>query len=125
MTPDAAARTCPDCDEPVPFTFHDTAGVGAWKQGDGFNTTPDTAHYVCFPCGKAWKQRLSGPLTPDIVGDLAFFSCRLPECGAKLTVTRESAVPTGIELTCAAGHVYAVRATGEGGLILEALTRRV
>lgn len=109
---------CPDCDEMMPFTFMDTAGVGAWKLGDGFNTTPDTAHYVCFPCGKTWKQRLDGPLTPDMVGDIAFFSCAQPECGATLTVTQESATPTEIELACAQGHRYAVRPTDEGGLTL-------
>lgn len=113
-----ASRTCPDCDEPVPFAFHDTSGVGAWKLGDGFNTTPDTAHYVCFPCGKAWKQRLTGPLTPDIVGDLAFFSCRVAGCGAPLAITRESATPTDIELRCGQGHAYTVQSTDDGGLIL-------
>ena len=110
--------TCPDCDEPLPFAFSDTAGVGAWKRGDGFNTTPDTAHYVCFPCAKAWKQRLSGPLTPDIVGDLAFFTCRQADCGERLTVTKESLVPTAVELACPRGHVYAVVATDEPGLTL-------
>src|SRR6185295_10480656 len=114
----APPRTCPDCDEPVPFAFYDTSGVGAWKRGDGFNTTPDSAHYVCFPCGKAWKQRADGPLTPDIVGDLAFFSCRVANCGATLTVIRESAAPTEIELACSKGHAYAVGSTEDGGLIL-------
>jgi hypothetical protein len=110
--------TCPDCDEPLPFAFSDTAGVGAWKRGDGFNTTPDTAHYVCFPCAKAWKQRLSGPLTPDIVGDLAFFTCRVSTCGERLAVTRESRVPTEVELACPHAHAYMVVATEERGLIL-------
>src|SRR5678816_4336673 len=36
---------CPDCGDPLAYTFTDTAGVGAWKLGDGFNTTPDTRHY--------------------------------------------------------------------------------
>ena len=109
---------CPDCDEPVIYAFHDTSGVGAWKRGDGFNTTPDSAHYICFPCHKAWKQRLSGPLTPDIVGDLAFFSCRQSDCGLPLTVTHESAEPTAIELACAKGHAYRVGAVEGGGLTL-------
>ena len=111
---------CPDCDEPLPFTFSDTGGVGAWKRGDGFNTTLDTAHYVCFPCRKTWKQRLSGPLTPDIIGDIAFFTCRQPDCGERLNVTKESLVPTEVELACPRGHEYGVVTTEEAGLILEA-----
>ncbi|MEO8070210.1 MAG: hypothetical protein ABI652_02325 [Acidobacteriota bacterium] len=118
MSSETLARTCPDCDEPIPFTFWDTAGVGAWKLGDGFPTTPDTRHFVCFPCGKAWKQRLSGPLTQDIIGEIAFFSCRAPACGAALVVTRESETPTEVELACGQGHHYVVRATDDGGLIL-------
>jgi len=109
---------CPDCDEPLVFAFCDTAGVGAWKQGEGFNTTMDTSHYLCFPCAKAWKRRLDGPFTPDIVGDLAFFSCRLADCGAPLTVTRASARTTEIELTCGHGHRFGVRAPDYGGLEL-------
>ena len=109
---------CPDCGDPLIYTFTDTAGVGAWKQGDGFNTTPDTLHYVCFSCAKCWKQRLSGPLTPDIVGDIAFFTCRESECGGRLRVTRESAEPTEVELTCEKGHRYGVRALDAGGLTL-------
>ena len=109
---------CPDCDEPMPYAFHDTAGVGAWKLGDGFNTTPDTAHYVCFPCAKAWKQRLDGPFTQDIIGDLAFFTCKLTECGERLQVTCESIVPTEIELACVRGHRFTVRATEDGSLTL-------
>lgn len=106
--------TCPDCDEPIILAFHDTAGVGAWKQGDGFNTTPDTAHYLCFPCGRAWKQRLNGPLTPDVLGDLAFFCCREQDCGAQLVVTHESVVVTDVELACPNGHAFRVaRGAGE------------
>src|SRR5262245_14444339 len=71
----AGGLTCPDCDEPLVFTFRDTSGVGAHKRGDNFNTIPDTDHFICFSCASAWKQRLSGNLTPDIVGDLAFFVC--------------------------------------------------
>jgi hypothetical protein len=112
------AATCPDCDDPTPFAFMDTSGVGAWKLGDGFNTTPDTAHYVCFACAKAWKQRLSGPLTPDIVGDLAFFTCRRSGCDQALAVTRESAVPTDIELACPQGHRHAVKPGDGDGLVL-------
>jgi hypothetical protein len=122
MTTLPPLHNCPDCDEPLAFAFSETSGLGGWKRGDGFNTTPDTAHYLCFPCRKAWKQRLTGPLTPDVVGDLAFFSCRRPECGATLDVTRESMTPTEIELTCRSGHRYAVRLTDEGGLTLEGRT---
>lgn len=110
--------TCPDCDEPLAYAFHDTAGVGAWKQGEGVNTTPDTAHYLCFPCAKAWKQRLDGPLTPDILGDLAFFVCRRDDCGERLLITRESTVPTENELTCPHGHRFLVVDDGSGGLTL-------
>ena len=119
MDPKAGDATCPDCDEPLAFTFRDTSGVGAHKRGDSFNTTPDTDHYVCFSCGSAWKQRLSGALTPDVVGDLAFFVCRQPDCGARLTVTRESLVLTDVELTCPRGHAYVVVAADGGGLALE------
>ena len=112
MTDDSLME-CPDCGDPIVFAFYDTAGVGAWKQGDGFNTTPDTAHYLCFPCGKAWKQRLDGPLTPDVLGDLAFFSCREQDCGAPLTVTRESAIPTEVQLACPNGHQFQI-ARGDG-----------
>ena len=106
--------TCPDCDEPVVYAFHDTSGISGQKQGAHYNTTPDSAHYICFACAKAWKQRASGPLTPDIVGDLAFFSCKNLACGAKLTVTHESTTPTEIELACGQGHRYRVAATSDG-----------
>ena len=109
---------CPDCDDPLAFAFRDTAGVGAWKLGDGFNTTPDTAHYLCFACARAWKQRLDGPFTPDVVGDLAFFSCREQDCGAALVVTRESTVPTEVELSCPNGHRFGVTPGPDDGLIL-------
>jgi hypothetical protein len=118
MSSDLIARTCPDCDEPVAFTFMDTSGVGAQKRGGGFNATPDTTHYICVPCLKTWKQRASGPLTPDIVGAIAFFSCRQDGCGAPLTVTHESDVLTEIELACASGHRYTMMATDDGGLRL-------
>jgi len=113
---------CPDCDDPLVFAFMDTAGVGAWKRGDGFNTTPDTYHYICFACAKAWKQRLDGPLTPDVLGDLAFFTCKQPDCGAALTVTRLSSTPTEIELTCSNGHRYGVATSDDNSLTLEAAT---
>ena len=110
---------CPDCDAPLHFTFSETSGLGAWKQGGGYNATPDTRHFVCFPCQKAWKQRLAGRLTPDVVGDLAFFSCRRENCGARLSVTHEDSEPTAVELACPLGHGFLVRATAEGGLTLE------
>jgi hypothetical protein len=114
------ARLCPDCDEPLVFAFMDTAGVGGWKQGVGFNTTPDTFHYLCFPCNKAWKQREDGPLTPDVVGDLAFFSCRQDDCGATLTVLNWSPTPTDIELACGNGHRFRVVKGDGDALTLEA-----
>ena len=120
MPDQTSQRTCPDCDDPVPFTFHSTSGVGAYKRGDNFNTVPDTAHYICFPCGKTWKQRLDGPLTPDIVGELAFFTCGDHTCGAAMAVTRESVDPIGVELTCSQRHRYRVAAF-EDGLTVEAI----
>jgi hypothetical protein len=113
------AHACPDCDEPLAWTFEETSGLSGWKQGAGNNTTPDTQHYVCFPCARTWKQRLDGPLTADIVGDLAFFSCGVPGCGAGLIVTHESLVPTEVELACAGGHAWRVVTTDDGGLTLE------
>ena len=112
-------RSCPDCDEPLFFAFWDTAGLGAWKQGDGYNTRPDTAHYLCFPCRKAWKQRLDGPFTPDVLGDLAFFSCREQDCGSPLEVTRGSANALEIELACQNGHRFRVAPGPDDGLVLE------
>ena len=109
----ADGLACPDCDEPLLFAFRDTSGVGAHKRGDNFNTVPDTDHYLCFPCTKAWKQRLDGPLTPDIVGALAFYTCRRGECGRSLAVTNLSDVPTDVALACAVGHSYRVQWTGE------------
>lgn len=109
---------CPDCDEALAFTFSETSGLSAWKRGDAANTQVDTMHYVCFACAKTWKQRLQGPLTPDIVGDLVFFACGAPDCGRQLRVTRESLLPTEIELACENGHQYGVTLTDEGGLTL-------
>jgi hypothetical protein len=114
MTDRTSALLCPDCDEALTFAFGSTSGTGAHKRGDNFNTTPDTSHYLCFACGRAWKQRLSGPLTPDVVGELSFFTCRDHGCGAAMAVTREAATPTGVELTCAQGHRYTVAATDDG-----------
>jgi hypothetical protein len=109
---------CPDCEELLAFTFLDTSGVGAHKRGDNFNTEPDTRHFVCFFCATAWKQRLDGPYTPDIVGDLAFFTCGAPECGRRLAVVVEGA-PTAVELACEKGHRFCVRSDGSDGLVLE------
>jgi len=109
------AMHCPDCDEPLVYAFQTTSGLGAQKQGDGYNTAAsDTAHYLCFLCLKAWKQRLDGPLTPDIVGDLAFFSCRAPECGRRLEITNDAQSPVDIELACTNGHRYRVQPDGDG-----------
>lgn len=113
---------CPGCDEALAFTFSETSGLSGWKSGDAFNTTVDTMHYVCFGCEKTWKQRLDGPLTPDVVGDLVFFSCGKPDCGRPITVTHVSLIPTDVELECAGGHRYGVTLTDEGGLTLAART---
>jgi hypothetical protein len=112
---------CPDCGDPVVYAFTDTSGVGAWKRGEGYNTTPDSRHYLCFPCEKAWKQRLDGPLTPDIVGDMAFFSCRDRDCSGRLTVINAALEPTAVELDCGRGHRYAVRRSETGELTLASL----
>jgi hypothetical protein len=119
MTHDAAGQHCPDCDEPLVFAFRDTSGVGAHKRGDSFNTTPDTDHYLCFACPKAWKQRVGGPLTPDIVGDLAFFTCRQDECGRRLEVIASSAEGAGTRLSCAAGHAFVVASADDRGLTVQ------
>ena len=118
MTTLAPLHNCPDCDEALAFTFSETSGLSAWKRGDAANLTVDTLHYVCFPCGKTWKQRLDGPLTQDVVGDIVFFSCGQPDCGRPVRVTHESLTPTEVELACEAGHRYGVQLTDEGGLIL-------
>jgi len=109
---------CPDCDEPLTFAFRDTSGQGAHKRGDAFNTNPDTDHYLCVPCLKAWKQRLHGPLTPDVIGELAFFTCPVTECGARLELSPESAQPTDVELMCSRGHHYGLQASDDGSLAL-------
>ena len=119
MSPLHPLHSCPDCDEALAFTFSETSGLSGWKWGEAVNTTVDTMHYVCFPCGKTWKQRLDGPLTADVVGDLVFFSCSQPECGRPLKVTRGSLTPTDVELACEGGHRYGVRMSDEGGLTLD------
>jgi hypothetical protein len=118
MVPDP--HFCPACGDLILFTFSETSGLDAWKRGEGYNTASDTRHFICLPCGRAWKQRLDGPLTPDVVGDIAFFSCRQDDCGATLSVERESSDPAEVELACANGHRYGLCATDEGGLTLSA-----
>ena len=114
--------TCPDCDDPLAFAFQDTSGVGAHKRGDNFNTVPDTDHYLCLGCAKAWKQRLDGPLTPDVVGELAFFICRHPDCGRALALTDTVAPAGGTILACAEGHRHAIEPLDDG-LTLAAVER--
>jgi hypothetical protein len=118
MTTLAPLHNCPDCDEALAFTFSETSGLSAWKRGDAVNLIVDTLHYVCFLCAKTWKQRLDGPLTQDVVGDIVFFSCGQPDCGRPIRVTHESLTPTEVELACEAGHRYGVQLTEEGGLTL-------
>ena len=112
-------HSCPECEVPLAFAFRDASGQGAHKRGDAFNTAADTDHYVCLPCLKAWKQRLDGPLTPDVVGELAFFTCREPACGSRLELVRESGTPAGTELACSSGHRYVVVGAPEGALALD------
>jgi len=108
---------CPDCDDPLVPAFDSTSGLGAQKQGDAYNTAPDTEHYVCFACEKAWKQRLDGPPTPDIVGELTFFTCPDHDCGRAMVVTAMGDAVTDVHLTCGKGHTYQV-VRREGGLTL-------
>jgi hypothetical protein len=115
------SHQCPECDEPLLFAFSEASGLSAWKRGDAVNTDVDTWHYLCLPCGKAWKQRLSGPLTGDVVGDLAFFSCGQPDCGARIHVIREAPTAAEVELACAVGHRYRLSPTDEGGFTLQGI----
>lgn len=111
--------SCPDCDEPLAFTYRDTSGVGAHKRGDHYNTTPDTDHYICFPpVRRPGSSDSTGPLTPDVVGDLAFFTCRVADCGERLGVTHESTTPADVRLTCPRGHQHEVAAGDGGGLVV-------
>lgn len=107
-------RECPDCGDVLVFAFLDTAGVGAHKRGDSFNTTPDTTHYACLACAKAWKQRLTGPLTPDIVGELALFTCTHQDCGRPLTNATDATEPSAVELACTSGHRFRIRQDEHG-----------
>jgi hypothetical protein len=75
-------------------------------------------HYVCFPCRQEWKQRVDGPLTADVVGEIALLTCGRRAAAAALAMTRESLVPTEVEMACPNGHAYRVVATDDGGLTL-------
>lgn len=119
MTEHSTRDLCPDCDDPLVFAYRDTSGVGAHKRGDNFNTTPDTDHFLCLLCTKAWKRRLDGPLTPDVVGDLAFFTCRNVECGRPMEVVALVDAGPGTELACASGHRVVIRAADDGSLMVE------
>ena len=110
--PVTATHLCPDCDDPLAFAFRDTSGVGAHKRGDNYNTVPDTDHYLCLGCAKAWKQRLDGPLTPDVVGDLAFFTCRHTNCGRSLEVVTVVVPGAGTTLACVESHAHVIRELG-------------
>lgn len=112
--PNVSVPNCPECDAPLAFTFQSTSGVGAHKRGDHYNTTPDTRHYACFDCAKAWKQRLSGPLTPDIVGELTFFTCPDHSCGHAMTVTSPAGTVADVRLACGQGHTWRVAAADDG-----------
>jgi hypothetical protein len=105
---------CPDCDEPLVSTFESIGGLSGQKRGDAYNTAPDTQHYICFSCAKAWKQRLDGRLTPDVLGELAFFTCPVVECGMTLAVTGSEGGIEAVRLACSKGHVYEVARDAEG-----------
>jgi hypothetical protein len=121
MPDDTPRHDCPDCGDPLAFTFHSTSGVGAHKRGDHYNTTPDTRHYACFACAKAWKQRLDGPLTPDVIGELTLFTCPDHSCGSPMTATTRPDDPAGIRLACRQGHGYRVTMSdGEVRLVADA-----
>jgi hypothetical protein len=60
-------------------------------------------------------------MTPDVVGDIAFFTCRRADCGAPLTMTRESPNPVDVQLACEHGHRFTVSATDDGGLTIALL----
>jgi hypothetical protein len=118
------SRECPDCGDALVFAFIDTAGVGAHKRGDSFNTTPDTTHYACLSCAKAWKQRLTGPLTPDIVGELALFTCKHQDCGRPLTNANEmneATEPSAVELSCPSGHRFRIQQDEHGLSVVAAI----
>ena len=114
MSSDISRHSCPDCGDPLAFTFRSTSGVGAHKRGDNYNTTPDTSHYACFGCAKAWKQRLEGPLTPDLIGELTFFTCPDHSCGSQMSATELSDDVADVRLACSRGHAYRVVASDEG-----------
>jgi len=122
--PASVTHLCPDCEDPLVFAFRDTSGVGAHKRGDNFNTVPDTDHYLCLGCAKAWKQRLAGPLTPDVVGDLAFFTCRHADCGRPLGVIAVVFPAAGTTLSCAEGHGHAIEPHDDGLVLARAADAR-
>jgi hypothetical protein len=122
MSGSSQPQMCPACDEALSYAFMDTSGLGGQKRGDAYNTVPDSAHYVCFACASAWKQRADGPLTPDIVGAIAFFTCRVAECGRPLVVTREDTEASSVELECGDHHRYVVARTHDGDLAIAART---
>jgi hypothetical protein len=57
-------------------------------------------------------------LTPDIVGTLAFFTCKHHDCARQLDVTRASSESEDDSLVCAAGHHFTLRTIAEGSLTL-------
>ena len=60
---------CPDCDEPVVYAFHDTSGVGAWKLGDGFNTSGHV-RYGEESISDTWIRGLTPSMAPILDLDL-------------------------------------------------------
>jgi hypothetical protein len=117
MSGSSQPPTCPACDEPLDYAFMDTSGLGGQKRGDAYNTVPDSAHYVCFACASAWKQRADGPLTPDAIGEIAFFTCRAPDCGRPLVVTSGTDAMS-VELECGDRHRFFLARTDDGELAI-------
>ena len=55
-----------------------------------------------------------------VVGQLAFFTCRHPDCGRTLVVAAPSDVATDNRLGCSEGHAHVVRPLDDGLTIAEA-----
>ena len=111
--------TCPDCDEPLVLTFQIRAALAPTSAATTSTPRPTPITSCALHAGRPGSSGCRAPVTPDVVGDLAFFVCRRADCGGRLVITHESLVPTDIELTCPRGHGYIVVAADGGGLMLQ------